>query len=69
MKKKELNELRQKTKKELEKLVVEKRLDLAKVQAELRLDRVKNVKVANNLRRKIAQLMTILHEKEIVKNE
>lgn len=63
MKKKELSEIRAKGKEELDKLVSEKKLELGKVQAELRLGRVKNVKVAKNLRRDIAQLMTILHEK------
>lgn len=70
MKRKELSPIREKTREAIEKAVQEKRLELAKVQAELRLGRVKNVKVAKNLRRDIAQLMTILREKKIIeKNE
>lgn len=69
MKRKELQELRQKDKAQLLKLVREKKKELVKEAADIGLGRAKNVKAVRNLRRDIAQLMTILREKEIIENE
>lgn len=65
MKPKELKQIRVKNKRELEKLAQEKKKELAKETANVNLGRTKNIRSARNLRLEIAQLMTILREKEI----
>lgn len=63
MKKRQLEELKTKTTKELESGLVQKRLELVRARAELATGRHKNKKVVKNLRRDIAQTLTVLAEK------
>ena len=68
MKKKELVSLRSKTITELTKMVIEKRVDVATSYAKIKAGHEKNVKKAFNLRKELAQILTILREKEIIEN-
>lgn len=63
MKKKQLQEVKTKTAKELESMLVQKRLELARARAELATGRHKNKKAVKNLRRDMAQTLTVLAEK------
>lgn len=64
MRKKELNQIRTKSKEELEKLLGEKKKELANLTAEMSSGKHKNVRARKSLRRDIAQLKTVLIEKE-----
>lgn len=66
MKKKELKDLRVKDYKELKKILSEKRLEVARVKADLKVSHEKNLKKAKNLSHDIAQILTIIKEKEII---
>lgn len=66
MKKKDLQSLRAKEKPEIKKLIEEKVAELTHLTSEISLGRHKNVRAGKNLRREIAQLKTILREKEFV---
>jgi len=69
MKKKDYREFKTKETAELEKALAGKRTDLAKTVPSLRSGKEKNLKKAKNLRREIAQILTLIREKEIVKRE
>jgi ribosomal protein L29 len=69
MKKKELVELKTRDVTELNKLLKEKRVEFAKSRLDLKASREKNLKKARNLRRGIAQILTIIREKELVEQE
>lgn len=69
MKKGELTKLRTKKETELRKLVSDKKLLLARVIADVKASREKNLKKAKNLRRDIAQILTIFREKELIEQE
>jgi ribosomal protein L29 len=66
MKKKELNELRNKNIKELKKIAVEKRLECRKLMVKVTAGKEKNQKVGKNLSREIARILTLVREKEII---
>lgn len=63
MKKKDLLELRAKEIKELQSLLAKKKQELAKMMLELRAGKIKNVHVGKNLRKDMAQILTIMKEK------
>ncbi len=69
MKRKDLIKLREKSQKELEKVVKEKKLELLKIGADLKANREKNFKKAKNLRHELAQVLTIIREKELMEEE
>jgi len=69
VKKKDLSEARAKDTKEIAKLIEDKKLKLDKVRVEISAGEEKNVKAVANLKREIAQLMTVLKEKEIMEKE
>lgn len=69
MKKKELNNLREKKLKELVKIAQERKLELAKTSAQIKAGKVKNIKKKKNLKIDIAQIMTVIREKEIFEKE
>lgn len=69
MKAKRLNDLRSKTVKELEKMVFDMKKDLLKVEVTLATGEQKNLKGAKNLKKDIAQILTIAREKEITERE
>lgn len=69
MKKSELTKLRSKKADVLGKTVTDKRLDLVKVSADIKASKEKNLKKAKNLRRDIAQILTLISEKELIEKE
>ena len=69
MKKNDLATLRQKEVKDLEKMLKEKKADVAKTEVNTVAGKEKNVKKANNLRREISQILTLIQEREILKKE
>lgn len=66
MKRKEFNELRTKDMLTLKKLAMEKRLEAAKKKMEVLGSKEKNLKSTNNLRHDLAQILTLIREKEIM---
>ena len=66
MKKKDLTELRTKEKKEIESILAKKRLELATLISKSVSGGEKNLKKGKNLRKDIAQILTIIKEKELV---
>ena len=66
MKKKELKTLREKTIKELRTKVEKLRLDVQLTYAKVKVGQEKNIKKAKNERKDIAQILTIIKEKEIM---
>lgn len=66
MKKKDLKTLRTKNDKEVEKTLGKKRDELMKTFLKTKTGREKNTKAVRNLRKDIAQILTIRREKEIV---
>lgn len=69
MKKKELTELRSKEVGELIKLLKDKKEKLAKLAPEIAIGKEKNLKKAAILRKEIAQILTMVREKEIAGEE
>lgn len=66
MKKNDLNKLKAKKAEELKKIGVDKKVELIKISAEVTAGNESNNKKAKNLKRDIAQILTIIREKEIV---
>ena len=69
MKKRELVDVRKSEAKEIAGRVKEKKLELAKARVKIVSGEEKNVKKVTNLKKEIAQLLTILREKELVQVE
>ena len=69
MKKKDLTDLRNKKINELEKLLSKKRNELINTYAKIKAGQEKNWKKAKNIRRDVAQILTIIREKELLKKE
>lgn len=69
MKKKEYNELKSKEISDLLKMVKAKKVELAKLGPKIVAGEEKNLKKAANLRREVAQILTLIREKEIMKRE
>jgi large subunit ribosomal protein L29 len=65
MKKNELNEHKNKTLQELNDMVDGKKLEIIKVTMEIKAGKEKNFKKAGNLRKNLAQIKTIIKEKEL----
>ena len=65
MKKAELTKLRAKEVDALKKMAADRRLKLTKVKADTKAAREKNLKKMKNLRRDIAQILTLVREKEL----
>lgn len=69
MKKKEYSELRSKEIADLLKMVKAKKSELAKLGPKVVSGEEKNLKKAAGLRREVAQILTLVREKEILKAE
>lgn len=69
MKKKDLTELRSKTEADLGKIVVDKKGKLAEISSKTKVGDKKNLKVSKNLRREIAQTLTLIAEKKLILKE
>ncbi len=65
MKKKGLKDLRAKEIDELKKLVSEKRKETSVIYAKVKTGQEKNLKKVKGLKKEIAQILTIIREKEI----
>jgi ribosomal protein L29 len=66
MKRKEFNDLRTKDIKTLKKLAREKKFEAEKKKMEILGGKEKNLKATNNLRHDLAQILTLVREKEII---
>ena len=66
MKKQDLISIRKKEIKDLEKMVAKKRLEAIKATADIKASRDKNLKKAKNSRREIAQILTVIREKQLI---
>ncbi len=69
MKKKEYNELKSKEITDLLKIVKAKKAELAKLGPKAISGEEKNLKKAGNIRKEVAQILTLIREKEIAKAE
>lgn len=69
MKKNEIKTMRGKTQKELNKLISEKKNELLKSISKKVSEGDKNLKKARNIRKEIAQILTLVKEMEIIKKE
>ncbi len=69
MKKKDFKELKTKEVSELKKIADSKKTDLAKVVPSLKAGKEKNLKKAKNLKKEIAQMLSLITEKGIMKKE
>lgn len=69
MKKKNIDDLRLKKTEELKKLVMEKKKELSLFTSEMVLQKEKNVKKGKLLKKEIAQMLTLLREKDIAGKE
>lgn len=69
MKKKDLEDLRKSDVSTLEKEVEKRRLERPKLVLELRSGKKKNPKKTRNLKREIAQILTVIREKELAADE
>lgn len=65
MKKKDLQTFKDKKIEELTKIVQEKRVEISKAAAEMYAGKEKNLKKAKNAKRELAQMLTILRQKEL----
>lgn len=66
MKRKEFNDLRTKDLKALKKMAQETKLKASKKKMEIMGGKEKNLKATNNLRHDLAQILTVVREKEII---
>lgn len=69
MKKKEIRDLREKKAEALANLVSKKKLELGQAVAKSKAGSEKNLKKGAHLRRDIAQILTVIREKEIAQKE
>ncbi len=69
MKINDLNSLRKKDIKDLESTLAKKKLEAENDFAKIKGGREKNLKKYRNLRRDIAQILTIIREKQIIENK
>lgn len=69
MKRKELQTLRGKKIAELSKLVIEKKQEILTFSTKVKASKEKNLKKAKNLKKEVAQILTIIREIELSKKE
>lgn len=66
MKRKEFNDLRQKDIKALRSMATARRFEISKKRMEVMGGKEKNLKATNNMRHDLAQILTVIREKEII---
>jgi len=66
MKKLDFKNLRSKKAEELKKMAGEKSLEIIKTEAKIKAGQEKNLKKARNLKKEVAQILTIIKEMEIL---
>jgi len=69
MKKKDLKDLRTKKIAELDKLVIKKKQESVMANAKMKTGQEKKIKKVKNLKHEIAQIMTIIREKQILEKK
>jgi ribosomal protein L29 len=69
MKRNMLRDLRSKKLTDLEKMASEKRAEVDKARAEMKASKEQNLRKVKNLRRDLAQILTVVREKEIINEE
>jgi ribosomal protein L29 len=69
MKKKDLQELRNKKIIELDKIVAKKKKESIMADVKMRTGQEKKLKKVKNIKREIAQILTIIREKQIIEKE
>lgn len=69
MKKKDLQALKSKSIKELRKMVLDKKKEANEAFIKTKAGQEKNLKKVKNLRKDIAQILTLIKEKEIIEEE
>lgn len=69
MKLKDLQNLRTKAVSELEKIVFEKKKEAALTHAKIKAGQEKNISKVKRIRRDIAQILTVIREREIMEKE
>jgi len=69
MKKKDFENIKTKDIADLQKLAAEKRLEVAKLFAKIKAGQEKNPKVMKMTRRELAQILTLVRQKEIAEKE
>jgi ribosomal protein L29 len=69
MKRNDIKELFTKTDKELSELLKGERDDIAKISMELALQKIKNVTAVGKKKKTIAQILTILRQRELKQHE
>ena len=69
MKKKDLKDLRTKKIAELDKLVIKKKQESVIASAKMKTGQEKKIKKVKNLKHEIAQIMTIIREKQILEKK
>ena len=69
MKKRDLQEIRSKKVAELDKIVAKKRQESVLADAKMKTGQEKKIKKVKNLRREIAQILTIIREKQILEKK
>lgn len=66
MKRKELNDLRNKSDDQLKKMLDKKKIDVMKIKAKLKVAKEKDLKRVKNLKKEISQIKTVIREKELI---
>lgn len=69
MKKKDLQDLRNKKIAELDKIIIKKRHESIMADVKMRTGQEKKIKKVKGLKREIAQILTIIREKQILEKE
>lgn len=69
MKKRELDELRKKTTQELKSLLAEREKELIKLKIDLSLRKIKNVHAVALAKKELAQIKTLISEKELMEEK
>lgn len=69
MRKKDLQKLREENIGKLNELARQKRIEILKLKAETRVGREKDFKKVRNLRKDLAQILTMIREKELVEGD
>lgn len=69
MKSKDLAQFKNKELKELKKISLDRSKEIAKISLEIKSQKEKNLKKARNLKKDLAQILTLMREKEILAKE
>ncbi len=68
MKTRDIKELHSKTPEDLKKMLMDLKLEMAKLNLDLNLNKNKNINILKTKKRDVARILTVLTEKEVIKN-